>query len=469
VSHDQRGGSGAASVPAGRESRAASGRTRTRGLTGAAWWREGIIGRQLHRCILAGSALLLSACTATSRLEAPAGLPEGAAPAGFAPTIRAASDDWRIVPAAAAAHLRQLRRISRDGRIRILALSGGGAGGAFGAGALAGLSERNERPSYDVVTGVSTGALISPFAFLGPDWDGQLEDAFRGMHSEHLLTARSIDVLFRPSYYRGGRLFNLVDHFVTPELVRAVAQEAARGRLLLVATTDLDKEEPVIWNLGAIAARGGEDARVLFRDVLLASASIPGLLPPVVVHVRDGQKRYDELHVDGATTVPFFILPESVLLSNLPRDLLEGGEIYVLINGQLSSVPHTTEIRTLPIVSRSLSASLRHQARSELALTAVFAAHYGMQFRFATLPIDHAPVNALDLGAENMGQLYAYGRNCAERGLLWTTVDQAESSGELALRKAAGGAATDGYNQDVSCPLDESLVLGPLADAAVGK
>ena len=126
---------------------------------------------------------------------------------------------------------------------------------------------------------------------------------------QKLLRVGGPAILFRASVYDGSPLRALVDQFVTQPLVDAVAQEAARGRLLLVATTDLDKQEPVIWDMGAIAAEGGEAARTLFRDVLVASASIPGVFPPVLIRVRDGAREYEEMHVDGSTTVPFFVAP----------------------------------------------------------------------------------------------------------------------------------------------------------------
>src|SRR4029077_18946980 len=149
---------------------------------------------------------------------------------------------------------------------RALVLSGGGAGGAFGAGALVGLTSRQERPQYDVVTGVSAGALIAPFAFLGPEWDSQLTEAFTSGRGEQMSVRGLLELPFGTSR-RSAALTALVDHYVTPDLIKAVAREASSGRLLWVATTDLDKEETVIWDLGAIAMRGGEPARMLSHTI----------------------------------------------------------------------------------------------------------------------------------------------------------------------------------------------------------
>ncbi len=154
----------------------------------------------------------------------------------------------------------------------ILALSGGGADGAFGAGALVGLAHSGTRPQFSVVTGVSAGALIAPYAFLGTDWDDQLADAYTSGRAEHLLQPRGLGVLFGSSAYSGTPLEQLVDDHLSDARIKAVAREAASGRLLLVATTNVDTGETVVWDLGSIAMNGGAHAKALFRDVLVASA-----------------------------------------------------------------------------------------------------------------------------------------------------------------------------------------------------
>lgn len=155
-----------------------------------------------------------------------------------------------------------------------------------------------------------------------------------------------------------------MDHFVTNELVTAVAKEFKTGRMLLVATTDLDKQETVIWDMGAIASQGGESARVLFRDVLVASASIPGIFPPVLIHVASGGTQYDEMHVDGGTTVPFFFTSEVSLVVPIEFEKLSGAYLYVLMNSQLITAPQTTRVTIGAILTRSFSAALRRSSRT---------------------------------------------------------------------------------------------------------
>jgi hypothetical protein len=195
-------------------------------------------------CVL--GALALVGC-ALPRRDAPPTLFSSATPVDFPADVRFLSTDRVSVESQSTAALQRLKNRSKDGRVRALVLSGGGAGGAFGAGALVGLTRRQERPQFDVVTGVSAGALIAPFAFLGPEWDAQLTEAFTSGRGEQMSVRGLLELPFGASR-RSAALTALVDHYVTRDLIKAVAKEAGSGRLLWVATTDLDKEETVIWD-----------------------------------------------------------------------------------------------------------------------------------------------------------------------------------------------------------------------------
>lgn len=395
---------------------------------------------------------MLAACTLPRR-DAPTALFSDASPPGFPPSIRFLSADTRQL-----AHLsedaQRLRTTSATHTITMLALSGGGSVGAFGAGALIGLSHRGARPEFQVVTGVSAGALLAPFAYLGPAWDPQLMEAFSGRATERLLRPRGLAVLYHPGWFRGEPLADLVDHFVTDEMVDAVARERARGRILAVATTDLDSEETVIWDLGKIAAVGGEPARKLFRDILVASASIPGLFPPVMIKVTSGTHTYDEMHVDGGATTPFFIVPEATFLTAMNPAVLRDGSLYVLVNGQLSGRPQTTRIRSIPILSRSFAAVLKHTSRTAIIATAEFAAHYGMSFRFTSIPLDHAQVDPLDFRRSSMQALMQYGEHCAEAGLLWLTLEQSAQVSLMRAQRLAAQSANSAQLEPAGCPVD---------------
>ena len=410
---------------------------------------------KLHRCWQARvqrwtcvfGVLALVGC-ALPRRDAPPTIFSAATPVDFPADVRFLSTDRTSVEAKSTTALQRLRASSRDGILRALVLSGGGAGGAFGAGALVGLTRRKERPQYDVITGVSTGALIAPFAFLGSDWDSQLTDAFTSGRGAQM-SVRGLLALPLGASRRSAVLAALVDHYVTPELIRAVAREAGTGRLLWVATTDLDKEETVIWDLGAIAMHGGEPARKLFRDVVVASASIPGVFEPVLIRVQQGGRLYDEMHVDGNASASLFIAPAAAYFSLLDQRSLGGAQVYVLINGQIIDAPETTPFRLRPIVARTFSVALKHMSRAQVVAVDQFAEKYRMSVRSTYLPFDYPQFSSADFRASTMRPLFDYGARCAQSGRLWTTMDETMDT----VAKAAPASKRTPVDQKIECPL----------------
>jgi predicted acylesterase/phospholipase RssA len=388
---------------------------------------------------------------ALPRRDAPPALFSAAAPVDFSVEVRFLSTDRASVEAKSAAALRRLKASSKNGRLQALVLSGGGAGGAFGAGALIGLSRRHERPQYDVVTGVSTGALIAPYAFLGSEWDPQLSEAFTSGQAEPI-SVRGLLTLPLGASRRSAALAALVDHYVTRDLIEAVAREARRGRLLWVATTDLDREETVIWDLGAIAMRGGEPARTLFRDVVVASASIPGVFKPVLIHVQQGGRLYDEMHVDGSASTSLFIAPAAAYFALLDQHSLEGAQVYVLINGQIIDAPATTPFKLRPIVARTFSVALKHMSRAEVVAVNQFAEKYRMAVRTTYLPFDYPRYSLTDFRASTMRPLFEYGAQCAQDARLWTTLDETMAAGAADAAPPPSKEPSRSI-QEVQCPL----------------
>jgi hypothetical protein len=302
-----------------------------------------------------------------------------------------------------------------------LALSGGGGDGAYGAGVLNGWTESGRRPEFTLVSGVSTGALIAPFAFLGSSYDPYLTEFYTSGVAGELVAAPSLtNVLFGSGLFGDGRLRGLIDRYVTDDLLRAVAEEHAKGRRLLVVTTNLDSQRAVIWNMGAIAASGVPNARELFRDVLAASASIPAVFPPQFIDVSAGDARFKEMHVDGSVVTPVFTLPQSLLL----RDgrIRTGGkaEIYVVINGRLEPDFEVTKDNTLSIVERSFTTASRARSRATLTATYALARTNGIGFNLTY--IDEAgPKASAAKGFDTayMRALYAEGLEKGRTGTFW--------------------------------------------------
>ncbi|TAN03355.1 MAG: hypothetical protein EPN36_13080 [Rhodanobacteraceae bacterium] len=385
--------------------------------------------RQLRRWLgLLSGVIALGGCVLTPRLPPPPNLINNAAPEGFPPDIRLLTIDRERFARELPELLKGLGRSAPDGKINILVLSGGGAGGAFGAGALVGLSEAHARPQFQVVTGVSAGALVAPFAFLGPAWDPQLRQVFEGDEIEHLQRSPTWGVIGRILFPQGigghDALAELVDHSISDAMIDAVASAARTGRKLIVATTDLDDQETVLWDMGAIAMQGTPAAHALFRKVLTASASVPGVFPPVLIRVRDGDKVYDEMHVDGSVTTPLFAAPLIAHVMTAEGSELKGANLYVIVNGKLAMEPKETPINTIRILMESFSAQITYKTRDALTLVLALAHRDHMHFRLADIPVEYPSGSFLDFHRAHLRQLFDYGETCARQGLLWADAMQ---------------------------------------------
>ena len=120
----------------------------------------------------------------------------------------------------------------------------------------------------------------------------------------------------------------------TPISSNAIAAEHRKGRRLFIGTTNLDAGRPVMWNIGAIANSTDPRAPELIHKVLLASASIPGAFPPVLINVEADGKVYDELHVDGGTTTQVFVYPAGIDWKAVTRKLKVPGQARSLCDPQ---------------------------------------------------------------------------------------------------------------------------------------
>jgi hypothetical protein len=334
----------------------------------------------------------------------------------FPAPIRTLTPDNRYVQIPSASIAQHLQTHLPGEPIRILALSGGGAGGAFGAGALVGLTQSGRRPEFAVVTGVSAGALIAPYAFLGPAWYRELAEIYTTGMTEHVLQSRGLGAVFGSSLYRGSPLRQLVDRYATDALISAVAREASRGRLLLVATINLETAEATIWDLGAIAMNGGPNARSLFCDVLVAAASVPGIFPPVVIKMPGDNTWRDETHVDSDFFSPFFVEPAPQELEDAPG--MPPSTVYVLIDTQLTEPVRGTRRRATSILTRSIIAGLSGTLRTTLELTAARTEQRGIELNYSAIPASYPYQGTLEFNVATVKALFQYGYDCASAGRL---------------------------------------------------
>lgn len=300
-----------------------------------------------------------------------------------------------------------------------LALSGGGDNGAFGAGLMVGWTESGRRPDFDLVTGISAGALIAPFAFLGPDFDPQLREVFTEVAPRDvaLLRGRLRAVLFGEALADTSPLYALIERHVNEAMLAAVAREYAKGRLLLIGTTNLDLGRPVFWNIGAIAASGHPGSLDLFRRILLASASIPGAFPPVLIDVEHEGRRHQEMHVDGGAALQMFLYP-TLLDDRQPRSRRQR-TAWVVRNGRLDVEWASTNRSILSITARSASTLLHFSAVNDIVRIYLATQRDGVAFRLAYIGPEFQETRDEPFDNRFMRALFAHGVAQGRAGDRW--------------------------------------------------
>ena len=297
-----------------------------------------------------------------------------------------------------------------------LILSTGGADGAFGAGLLNGLSAAGNRPDYAVVTGVSTGALMAPFVFAGPRYDAVLKAVYTQTTAADIFEVGGTG----ESFLNTWPLRDLIAKQITPALLGDIAAAYRSGRRLFIVTSDLDAGRPVVWNMGAIAARGGDEALKLFRSVLLASGSIPGAFPPVLIDVEANGKRFAEMHVDGGVGGQFFVAPPA-LLESTSDFKVPATALYIIINSGLQPDFGVVERSTPTILSQSVSMAIKADLRNLLDRTYVAAKRSGIGFNVATIPPDFSAPSRGAFDPNYMKVLFDVGYNQGKSGTPFST------------------------------------------------
>lgn len=316
----------------------------------------------------------------------------------------------------------------RSGALTYLAISGGGADGAYGAGVLNGWTASGSRPEFSVVSGVSTGALIAPFAFLGPGYDGTLREVYTSGIAESLLDTPSIvRALFGSGLFGNTRLRELVARYVGQDMLAAIAAEAAKGRRLLIVTTDLDTQRTVIWDMGRIAALATPKALSLFRDVMAASASLPVVFPPMLIEAEANGHIFQEMHADGGVTAPVLTLPEAFLLRNgaLPRG--QRVNIYVLVNNKVERDFLLVPNSTIDIAARASASVEKTLTRSVLYETYDFARRNNLGFNLTYIDKEFPPSRSSGFDTGYMRSLYQYGYDKAKAGNSWAKAPPSEN------------------------------------------
>ena len=352
-----------------------------------------------------------------------------------------------------------------------LILSGGGGYGAYTAGVLCGWTEAGNRPQFDVVTGVSTGAIIAVFAFLGPEYDVELQRAYTTIGASDVFRKKPLPwALFSESLNDSKPLLRHIESAITPEVVEQIAAAHKKCRRLYIGTTDLDGRRPMVWDLGGIAASGKPDSRELICKLLLASAAIPGFFPAVDIPVEVDGKRYVERHVDGGLTQPLFFRPPYI-----PRDkrsasfpeLFFGSEEYIIVAGKLYAEPQPVQASVLKIVGSSVTTFLYAQTRDALVKLYTQCMLTGMNYRLAAIPNDFpAPKSATDFEPVAMTKLFEEGRRQARAGTAWRNMPPGVGGREETLQRAGTTLTVVPYSRRTS-PMERELGGQPSSEQGI--
>ncbi len=393
--------------------------------------------------LVAAAALSIGACASAPRRPAvPSNLVTQAEVAGFPPGMRYFPrdaedvqlferdfvDSWARERAAL-----QLEYGAQMPPVAYLAISGGGDNGAYGAGLLNGWTRAGTRPRFKLVTGVSTGALIAPFAFLGPAYDEKLKSLYTGVSLKDIAEPRSVfSAFFGDAMADTSPLYGLVKKYVTQEMLDAIAAEYEKGRILMVGTTNLDARRPVIWNVTKIAATRSPGALELVHKILMASAAIPGTFPPVMIDVQTGEQAYQEMHVDGGTSNQVFVYPIAAELAKLSaeHDSERQRTLYVIRNARLDPEWAQVDRRTLPIAMRAISCLIQYQGMGDLYRIYTITRRDHVDYNLAYIPATFKTPHTSDFDTPYMRSLFDLAYGMALEGHEWAKHPPVLLSGE---------------------------------------
>ena len=303
-----------------------------------------------------------------------------------------------------------------------LAVSGGGDDGAFGAGLICGWSDSGKMPASKLVTGVSTGSMIAPFAFLGGAYIGRLRTLYTTIKPEDISEdAGLFGALFGEALADTEPLARLISRYVDQQMLADIAREYARGRLLLIGTTSLDEQRPVIWNLGAIAGSGHPGALELTRKVLLASAAIPGAFPPVMIEVDAAGRRYQEMNVDGGAVVQTFLYPPDTGLRVDLRSAEHARQrhAYIVRNGRLDPDWAKVDRRFLKIVGRAISTMIHYSGYNDIIRIYATTKRDGVDYNLAYIEPDFPDMKHEEFDPAYLRALFDYGYAKGRQGSAW--------------------------------------------------
>lgn len=373
--------------------------------------------RALGRTTLVLMLLLVAGCASIPRESFTLGDQQQAEVSGFS-NIR----HWADASAGESIQMSSVRELMHADRrrpLQMLALSGGGSAGAYGAGLLVGWTKSKNRPVFDVVTGVSTGALIAPFAFLGSQYDSRLHSLFTSGIAKDLRQRRGpIQALFSNGASDNSNFRRLIARYVTSDVVFEIARAHAGGRRLLVVTTNLDAQRAMVWNIGAIAMHPNIDKSMhLIHQVLLASASVPGVFPAVKISAVASGRKFSELHADGGVATQIYTAPDVALagVTPVPARAPHGSSIFLIVNNTVEPEFSVVKATSLSIASRAYSTFIKSHTRQTISQTYNLSRKTGLDFNLNYIE-ETIPYSATDpFNTKYMRRLFDIGYSTGNR------------------------------------------------------
>jgi len=309
----------------------------------------------------------------------------------------------------------------------VLAISAGGPNGAYGAGFLKGWSKQGSRPLFKVVTGVSSGAIIACYAFLGKDYDGQLEKFFTTLSTKDIMKQNNLfSILFGSSFMSPAPLVKKISDVVDEKFIAKIAEEHRRGRRLFIGTVNLDAQEFVVWDMGALACKGSPDSLQMFRKILLASSAMPMMFPPIYFKVSSATgELYDEMHVDGGAMREVFYIDQ--LTKNMEGAAKISGidpskyrpQIYILTTSYIYPIRQQVKDSLIDIGLRSLDTLKAAAYLGDIYRLYAFAKRRGLDFNLAYIPADFKPNAKEFFDPKEMQRLFKRGYDDAVSGYKW--------------------------------------------------
>ncbi|MBN1689212.1 MAG: patatin-like phospholipase family protein [Candidatus Omnitrophica bacterium] len=308
----------------------------------------------------------------------------------------------------------------------VLIIGGGVSNSAYGIGLLKGWSDAGSRPVFKIVTGYSSGSLIALATFLGKEDEDRLADLFTSISTKDVVRTRNVfALLFKNSLYSSDLFAKKIDDIVDENLLAKVAQEHRKGRRLYVGTTDLDAQEFVIWDMGALASKGGPDSVKMFRKIILASCSFSSTLPPVFFQVEAGGRRYDEMHADGGVIGGIFYVYH--LMEGAGSEVPFSGidlkgfrtQLYILNLCYMSPHSRQVEDNLTAIISRTIETNGASKMAGDTYRVYAYAKERGWDYNLAYIPEDFTPHQKEMFDRQEMKRLFKRGYDDAIKGYQW--------------------------------------------------